>query len=134
MRFGLDRLNSSQRVSRQETVKIANSVISIGILYSAGDSVPFDPGCKRILDGPQDTNNPTAKGWFDKDSFKPDAMGIPGEYEHATFWTYIHSIDPRSIVGGRSENRNRRRNVHVQSSGKREIRGVPGVGKFPCRR
>jgi hypothetical protein len=89
-------LEPSQRVSRQEMVKIANSYFD-GILHSAGDSVPFDPQCNRILDGHQDTNNSSAKGWFDKDSFKPDAMGIR-ENMNTHVWTYIHSIDPRRIV------------------------------------
>ncbi len=89
-------LQPSQRVSRQEMVNVANSYFD-GILHSAGDSVPFDPRCNRILDGFQDTNNPTAKGWFDKDSFKPDAMGIR-QNMNTRIWTYIHSIDPRRIV------------------------------------
>lgn len=89
-------LEPAQRVSRQEMIKIANSYFD-GILHSAGDSVPFDPQCNRILDGYQDTNNPTAKGWFDKDSFRPDAMGIR-ENMNTHIWTYIHSIDPRHIV------------------------------------
>jgi hypothetical protein len=71
-------------------IKIANSYFD-GILHSSGDSVPFDPRCNRILDGYQDTNNPAAKGWFDKDSFRPDAMGIR-ENMNTHIWTYIHSI------------------------------------------
>ena len=89
-------LETAQRVPRQEMIKIANSYFD-GILHSSGDSVPFDPKCNRILDGYQDTNNPTAKGWFDKDSFRPDAMGIR-ENMNTHIWTYIHSIDPRHIV------------------------------------
>jgi hypothetical protein len=89
-------LEPVQRVPRQEMIKIANSYFD-GILHSSGDSVPFDPRCNRILDGYQDTNNPTAKGWFDKDSFRPDAMGIR-ENMNTHIWTYIQSIDPRHIV------------------------------------
>ena len=89
-------LESAQRVPRQEMIKIANSYFD-GILHSSGDSVPFDPKCNRVLDGYQDTNNPTAKGWFDKDSFRPDAMGIR-ENMNTHIWTYIQSIDPRHIV------------------------------------
>jgi hypothetical protein len=89
-------LVAGQRVPRQEMSRIANAYFD-GILHAAGDSVPFDPNCNRILDGTQDTNNPTAKGWFDKDSFRPDAMGIR-ENMNTHIWSYIHSIDPRHIV------------------------------------
>jgi len=89
-------LDTAERVPRQEMSRTANSYFD-GILHAAGDSVPFDPKCNRILDGTQDTNNPTAKGWFDKDSFRPDAMGIR-ENMNTHIWSYIHSIDPRHIV------------------------------------
>jgi hypothetical protein len=89
-------LEPAQRIPRDRMVAIANSYFD-GILHSAGDSVPFDPACNRILDGYQDTNNPTAKGWFDEDSFRPDAMGIR-ENMNTHIWTYIHSIAPRHIV------------------------------------
>jgi hypothetical protein len=89
-------LEAGQRVPRQEMIKVANSYFD-GILHSSGDSVPFDPKCDRVLDGYQDTNDPNAKGWFDKDSFRPDAMGIR-ENMNTHIWSYIHSIDPRHIV------------------------------------
>jgi hypothetical protein len=89
-------LEPAQRVSRQEMVKIANSYFD-GILHADGNSVPFDLKCDRILDGYKDTNNPTAKGWFDKDSFKPDAMNIRDNM-NTHIWSYIHTIDPRRIV------------------------------------
>jgi len=89
-------LESSQKTSRQEMVKAANSYFD-GIIHSSGDMVPFDPKCNRILDGYQDTNNPTAKGWFDKDSFRPDAMGIR-ENMNTGIWKYIKSIDPRRYL------------------------------------
>ncbi len=68
-------LEPAQRVPRKEMIKIANSYFD-GILHSSGDTVPFDPKCNRILDGDHDTNNRAAKGGFDKDSFRPDAMGF----------------------------------------------------------
>jgi len=92
----LQPLQASQKVSRQEMVKAANSYFD-GILHSSGDMVPFDPRCNRILDGYQDTNNPTAKGWFDLNSFRPDAMGIR-ENMNTGIWTYIHSINPRRYL------------------------------------
>ena len=89
-------LEASQRVSRDKMWKIANSYFD-GILHSDSSAVPFDPQCDRILDGDQDTNNPTAKGWFDKDSFKPDAMGIAANM-NTRIWSYIHSIAPRRML------------------------------------
>jgi hypothetical protein len=122
-------LESSQKTSRQEMVKAANSYFD-GIIHSAGDMVPFDPKCNRILDGYQDTNNPTAKGWFDKDSFRPDAMGIR-ENMNTGIWKYIKSIDPRrylvvdekiGIVVGV---------FMFNHPGKVKSIDVPGVGQVP---
>jgi len=89
-------LEPSQKVPRQEMLKIANSYFD-GILHAAGDSVPFDLRCNRILDGYQDTNNPTAKGWFDLNSFRPDAMNIRDNMNTGV-WSYIHSINPRRYL------------------------------------
>ena len=89
-------LEPSQKVPRQEMVKIANSYFD-GILHSAGDSVPFDLQCNRILDGYQDTNNPTAKGWFDLNTFRPDAMNIRDNMNTGV-WSYIHTINPRRYL------------------------------------
>jgi hypothetical protein len=89
-------LKPSEKTSRQDMVRDANLYFE-GILHSSGDMVPFDPNCNRILDGYQDTNNPTAKGWFDKGSFRPDSMGIR-ENMNTGIWTYIQSIDPRRYL------------------------------------
>ncbi len=89
-------LTASQKVPREQMLKIADTYFE-GILHSSGDMVPFDPQCNRILDGFQDTNNPTAKGWFDLDSFRPDSMGIR-ENMNTGVWTYIHSIHPRRYL------------------------------------
>lgn len=92
----LQPLQASQKISRQEMVEAANAYFD-GILHSSGDMVPFDPKCNRILDGYQDTNNTTAKGWFDMGSFRPDSMGIR-ENMNTGIWTYIHSINPRRYL------------------------------------
>ncbi|MFZ0979565.1 MAG: hypothetical protein WAN23_09195 [Candidatus Acidiferrales bacterium] len=92
----LQPLAASQKVSREKMLKIADTYFE-GILHSSGDMVPFDPQCNRILDGDQDTNNPTAKGWFDLNSFRPDSMGIR-ENMNTGIWTYIHSIHPRRYL------------------------------------
>ena len=92
----LQPLTASQKVSREKMLKIADTYFE-GILHSSGNMVPFDPQCNRILDGGQDTNNPTAKGWFDLNSFRPDSMGIR-ENMNTGIWTYIHSIHPRRYL------------------------------------
>jgi hypothetical protein len=92
----LQPLTASQKVPRQEMVKIADTYFE-GILHSSGDMVPFDPACNRILDGYQDTNIATSKGWFDMNSFRPDSMGIR-ENMNTGIWTYIHSIKPRRYL------------------------------------
>jgi hypothetical protein len=125
----LQPLKPSQKMSRQEMLKIANLYFE-GILHSSGDMVPFDPRCNRILDGYQDTNNPTAKGWFDMGSFKPDAMGIQ-ENMNTGIWSYIKSIHPRrylvvdekmGIVFGV---------FMFNHPGNVKSADVPGVGKVP---
>ena len=92
----LQPLEASQKMPRAEMIKTANRYFE-GILHSSGDSVPFDPQCNRVLDGFQDTNNPTTKGWFDKESFRPDAMSIR-ENMNTGVWIYIRSIDPRRFM------------------------------------
>lgn len=122
-------LRAAQKTPRAEMVKDAKLYFQ-GILHSSGDMVPFDPKCNRILDGYQDTNNPTAKGWFDKDSFRPDAMGIR-ENMNTHIWTYIKSIDPQrypivdekmGIVFGV---------LMFNHPGNIKSANVPGVGEVP---
>jgi hypothetical protein len=86
----------ADQTSRTEMLKDAHLYFQ-GILHSSGDSVPFDPKCNRILDGYQDTNDPSAKGWFDLASFRPDSMGIR-ENMNTGIWKYIQSIDPQRYL------------------------------------
>jgi len=86
----------SKQTSRQDMVQDA-SLYFDGILHSSSAKVPFDPQCNRVLDGEQDTNNPSAKGWWDTDSFRPASMGI-GENMNTGIWTYIQSINPRRFL------------------------------------
>ncbi len=122
-------LEPAQRVPRQEMIKIANSYFD-GILHSSGDSVPFDPKCNRILDGYQDTNNPTAKGWFDMGSFRPDSMGIR-ENMNTGIWTYIRSIEPRRFVVVDEKMGIMLGMLMFNHPGTVESAEVPGVGKVP---
>ena len=114
---------------RQDMVRDVDSYFE-GILHSSGDKVPFDPNCNRILDGEQDTNNPSLKGWWDKGSFRPASMGIR-ENMNTGIWAYIQSIDPRrylvvdekmGIVFGV---------FMFNHPGTVKFADVPGVGKVP---
>jgi len=122
-------LDPAQRIPRAEMIKIANSYFE-GILHSSGDSVPFDLRCNRILDGDQDTNNPTAKGWFDKGSFRPDSMNIRDNM-NTHIWTYIHSIDPRRFVLVDEKIGIVLGMLMFNHPGNVEFADVPGVGKIP---
>jgi hypothetical protein len=84
------------RSPRQDMIKDANLYFE-GILHSSSDIVPFDPKCNRILDGDQDTNNPSEKGWWDMGPFRPGSMGIE-ENMNTGIWKYIKSIDPRRYL------------------------------------
>jgi hypothetical protein len=92
----LQPLTAAQRTPRQQMIKDANLYFD-GILHSNGNMVPFDLRCNRILDGDQDTNHPSAQGWFHKGSFDPDAMNIRDNM-NTGIWSYIHSITPRHVV------------------------------------
>lgn len=122
-------LEPAERVPRAEMVKIVNSYFE-GILHSSGDSVPFDPRCNRVLDGFQDTNNPTAKGWFEKGSFNSDALGIR-ENMNMHLWTYIHSIDPRRFVVVDEKMGIVLAMLMYNHTGTVEFAEVPGVGRIP---
>jgi hypothetical protein len=125
----LQPLEASQRTPRQEMLKAVNLYFE-GILHSSGDMVPFDPKCNRILDGYQDTNNPTAKGWFDMGSFRPDSMGIR-ENMNTGIWTYIKSIEPRRFVVVDEKMGIVLGMLMFNHPGKVESAEVPGVGKVP---
>jgi hypothetical protein len=86
----------SEQTSRQDMEQDANLYFD-GILHSSSAKVPFDPQCNRVLDGEQDTNNPSAKGWWDTGTFRPASMGI-GENMNTGIWAYIQSIDPRRYL------------------------------------
>jgi len=122
-------LEASQKTPRQEMLKDANLYFE-GILHSSGDMVPFDPRCNRVLDGYQDTNNPTAKGWFDKGSFRPDAMGIR-ENMNTGIWVYIRSVDPRRFVVVDEKMGIVLGMLMFNHPGKIDSADVPGVGKVP---
>src|SRR5579863_7143045 len=70
----LQPLSPAEKSSRQDMLKIANQYFE-GIVHLSGDMVPFDDKCNRILDGIQDTNNPSYNEGWGHGSFNPAAMG-----------------------------------------------------------
>ena len=92
----LQPLASSDRSSRQEMLKITNQYFE-GIVHLSGDMVPFDEKCNRILDGIQDTNNPSYNEGWGHGSFNPAGMGCR-ENMNTKIWAYIKSVDPRRMM------------------------------------
>jgi hypothetical protein len=89
-------LTRSERVSRADMLKIANEYFE-GIVHLSGDMVPFDDKCNRILDGIQDTNNPSYNEGWGHGSFNPAAMGCR-ENMNTKIWAYIKSVNPRRFM------------------------------------
>ncbi|MGA8870638.1 MAG: hypothetical protein WA434_18530 [Candidatus Acidiferrales bacterium] len=89
-------LTPAERVSRADMLKIANEYFE-GIVHLSGDMVPFDDKCNRILDGIQDTNNPSYNEGWGHGSFNPAAMGCR-ENMNTKIWAYIHSVNPRRFM------------------------------------
>jgi len=68
-----------------------------GIVHLSGDMVPFDEKCNRILDGIQDTNNPSYNEGWAKGAYNPAALGCR-ENMNTKIWAYIKSVDPRRFM------------------------------------
>jgi hypothetical protein len=92
----LQPLAPSEKSPRAMMVKDVNTYFE-GIVHLSGDMVPFDDKCNRILDGIQDTNNPTYnEGWGHGD-FNPAGMGCR-ENMNTKIWAYIKSVAPRRFL------------------------------------
>jgi hypothetical protein len=92
----LEPLKSSDRSSRDVMLKDANLYFE-GIVHLSGDMVPFDEKCNRILDGTQDTNNPSYNEGWGHGNFNPAGMGCR-ENMNTKIWAYIKSVDPRRFL------------------------------------
>jgi hypothetical protein len=68
-----------------------------GIVHLSGDMVPFDDKCNRILDGTQDTNNPSYNEGWGHGNFNPAGMGCR-ENMNTKIWAYIKSVNPRRFL------------------------------------
>lgn len=86
----------AERTPRAVMLKDANAYFE-GIVHLSGDMVPFDDKCNRILDGIQDTNNPSYNEGWGHGSFNPAAMGCR-ENMNTKIWAYIKSVNPRRFT------------------------------------
>jgi len=92
----LQPVSPSERTPRAGMLKDANQYFE-GIVHLSGDMVPFDEKCNRILDGIQDTNNPSYNEGWANGAFNPAAMGCR-ENMNTKIWAYIKSVDPRRFM------------------------------------
>jgi hypothetical protein len=122
-------LKPSEKSSRQTMEKAVNAYFD-GIVSLSADKVPFDPNCNRILDGVQDTNNPSYNEGWGHGSFNPAAMSCHDNM-NTKIWAYIKSVNPRrilivdekmGIVGGF---------FMFNHPGTVKFADVPGVGQIP---
>jgi hypothetical protein len=87
----LDALKPSQRVSREEMVRVSDLYFE-GLVRDDGDIVPLRDECNRVENGMQTTNNP---GLFPPDLKRPPMpLDCRGQISSKAF-AYITSIKPR---------------------------------------
>jgi hypothetical protein len=89
-------VSASERTPRADMLKDANLYFE-GLVHLSGDMVPFDDKCNRILDGTQDTNNPSYNEGWGHGSFNPAGMSCR-ENMNAKIWAYIKSVSPRRFL------------------------------------
>ncbi len=92
----LQPVSASEKTPRGEMLKDANLYFD-GLVHLDGNMVPFDEKCNRILDGIQDTNNPTYNEGWGHGSFNPAGMGCR-ENMNTKIWAYIKSVTPRRFL------------------------------------
>jgi hypothetical protein len=92
----LEPLKLSEQSSRDVMLKDTNLYFE-GLVHLSGDMVPFDEKCNRILDGTQDTNNPSYNEGWGHGNFNPAGMGCR-ENMNTKIWAYIKSVNPRRFL------------------------------------
>jgi len=95
-RVWLEPVMAAERTPRATMLEAANQYFE-GIVHLSGDMVPFDEKCNRILDGIQDTNNPSYNEGWANGAFNPAALGCR-ENMNTKIWAYIKSVDPRRFM------------------------------------
>jgi hypothetical protein len=84
------------RTTRADMLRDANLYFD-GIVHLDGNIPPFDDRCNRILDGTQDTNNPSYNEGWANGKYNPAALGCRDNM-NTKIWAYIKSVDPRRFM------------------------------------
>lgn len=92
----LEPVSAAKRTPRDTMLKDGNQYFE-GIVHLSGDIVPFDDKCNRILDGTQDTNNPSYNEGWANGTYNPAALGCRDNM-NSKIWAYIKSVDPRRFM------------------------------------
>lgn len=92
----LEPVSASERTPRADMLKDANLYFD-GIVHLDGDLPPFDEKCNRILDGVQDTNNPSYNEGWANGKYNPAALGCRDNM-NTKIWAYIKAVDPRRFM------------------------------------
>jgi hypothetical protein len=92
----LEPLAAAERTPRADMLKDANLYFE-GIVHLNGDIPPFDDQCNRILDGIQDTNNPSYNEGWANGKYNPAALGCRDNM-NTKIWAYIKAVDPRRFM------------------------------------
>ena len=91
----LSALAAGERRSRDALIAIANKY-SDGVEQSNGDLVAFDPGCNRVQNGTQTTNNPNLK--LDPNAtWTPMQLGCKDQI-NSKFFSFVRKIYPRRFL------------------------------------
>ena len=92
----LQPVSAAERTPRAEMLKDVNQYFE-GIVHLDGNLVPFDDRCNRILDGIQDTNNPSYNEGWASGKFNPAALGCRDNM-NTKIWAYIKEVYPRRFM------------------------------------
>ena len=92
----LELVTPAERTPRADMSRDANLYFD-GIVHLDGNIPPFDEKCNRILDGMQDTNNPTYNEGWASGKYNPAAFNCRDNM-NTKIWAYIKSVDPRRIL------------------------------------
>ena len=121
----LEALEPSERVSREEMVRITNLYFD-ALEQDDGDIVPWDERCNRVENGTQTTNNPNINTGNPK--FNPLALGCREQISSKSF-VHITEIRPRycSVI---DEERGLTFGTYVfHHKGNITSVDIPGIGK-----
>ena len=92
----LEPVPAVERTPRADMLKDANH-ISTASCISTAIFPPFDDKCNRILDGIQDTNNPSYNEGWANGKYNPAALGCRDNM-NTKIWAYIKAVDPRRFM------------------------------------